>query len=376
LPYTLLHQILSGQHRTPARLATAVTIGLAAFIALSLQTWLRSVAPKGQRNSEAIRILALTIIMLGCSFDFGFLRPFPTFSPKDYFFYRTIGADKTESTLIEVPLAPYSGFAGFGIENATSLEYYAQFHHKRIVNGTLSRLPTNALDRYQVQPLLRAFAGQGPLPPFPQASADLATRVERWNIRYIVLHRDYFDEPTARHLMQFLNAQPSLCLMAEEYDALAYRVIPWAECPTKEQLAPGDGRIELGQPSSERFVGPGWYWAENVGGPQARWAGESLTSTLRVWLPSGATRVHFRALAYPAHQRVSVVVNGQALADIALAQDWADYAFDIPSGVIGQAPVQIELRHTALEAPVPLGGSAADRSLAAAYQWFEFTSAR
>jgi hypothetical protein len=375
LPYALLHRLLGEQYRAPFRFVAPASLGLAAFISLSLREWIASLPLRSRvgANRSAIQVLVLAVLMLGCAFDFGFLQPFPVLLPKDYAFYRAIGADTAESTLLEVPLAPYSGFDGFGMVVATRLQYYAQFHHKRLINGAISRMPANALDPYQASPLFRALAGVGPLPPLPQASEELASRVEKWNVRYIVIHREFFDEPTGRHLMQFLNVQPFLCLMAEEYDALAYRVIPWADCSTQDQLAPIPGqrslggRIELGQPSSERFVGPGWYWAENVGGPQARWAGESPTSTLRVWLAPGATHVRFHALAYPADERVTISVNGQALADMPLVQDWADYAFDIPEGVIGPEPARIELRHTAF-------GTPADRPLAAAYQWFEFTS--
>ena len=54
--------------------------------------------------------------------------------------------------------------------------------------------------------------------------------------------------------------------------------------PAKSALPPG-GRLDLGEPGDEPFVGRGWYRAENIGGPQGRWAGESVTSTLRLVLP-------------------------------------------------------------------------------------------
>jgi hypothetical protein len=369
MPYLLMDKIFQGMYRTPWRFATPGSLALITFVALSL----RHLFDRFPRIARW-RVPLVVALTAGFVFDFDLPGPFPVIVPTDYQVYRTIGADPQESTLLEVPLAAYAGFGGVGDIRAADLQYYVIYHHKRVVNGTLSRVPIGALDRYRNNPLLYALTGEAPLPPLDAASAELTRRIERWDVRYIVVHRQMLSPEPRRALVEFFNVQPSLCLWAEEADVLAYRVVKaWADCPAPNLIALQNGRIDLGASWSDRFVGPGWYGTENVGGPQARWTGEAPTSTLRVWLSPGATHVLFRALAYPPDERVTIVVNGQTLAEIALAQDWADYAFDIPASVIGSEPSFIELRHTEFGSPVPLQGSTTDRPLAAAYQWFEFT---
>jgi hypothetical protein len=141
---------------------------------------------------------------------------------------------------------------------------------------------------------------------------------------------------------------------------------------------PPDGKLDLGVPGDQRFVGLGWYDVENVGGPQVRWAGEISTSTLRLALPPQDTRIHFRAMAYPTDQTVTVSVNGQAVATINMVGDWAEYEFTVPADVLhAEGPSVITLVHTRLELAFErTGGASPDkRPLAAAYDYFDFAPA-
>jgi hypothetical protein len=91
-------------------------------------------------------------------------------------------------------------------------------------------------------------------------------------------------------------------------DTIAYRAISsWAECPKPDLIAlPSSRNLKLGEPGSDRFVGLGWYNVENIGGPQGRWAGGTVTSTLRLIPPS--TSVAFASAPdYPANQTVTGV---------------------------------------------------------------------
>jgi hypothetical protein len=164
----------------------------------------------------------------------------------------------------------------------------------------------------------------------------------------------------------------------EEGDLLAYRRInTWAECPRPEMsaLPGGNPRLVLGEPASTRYVGPGWYDVEDIGGQPGRWAGEMVTSTLRLVPPPGSRRLRFRAVTYPANQTVTVSVNGQTIGVAALTNDWAEYAFDIPADVLRvQGPWLIELTHARLESAFErTNGQVKDkRPLGAAYDYVAF----
>jgi hypothetical protein len=143
-------------------------------------------------------------------------------------------------------------------------------------------------------------------------------------------------------------------------------------------LPPGS-KLELGEPGSDRFVGQGWYNVENIGGPQGRWAGGTVTSTLRLIPPSTSVRIRFRAVTYPANQTVTVSVNGHTVGVADLTNDWADYEFAVPAEAWhADGPSIITLIHARLESAFERTGGAVEdkRPLAAAYDYFVFEPAR
>jgi len=181
-----------------------------------------------------------------------------------------------------------------------------------------------------------------------------------------------------RAIVEFLNVQPVLCVADEEGDLLAYqRINAWAECshPEKSALPAKANRLVLGDPASARYVGPGWYDVEDIGGQPGRWVGEIATSTLRLVPPPGNHRIRFRAATYPADQTVTVSVNGQAIGMANLTNDWAEYEFEIPADALRtEEPVVITLTHARLESAFERSRGAIDdkRPLAAAYDFIEF----
>jgi hypothetical protein len=140
---------------------------------------------------------------------------------------------------------------------------------------------------------------------------------------------------------------------------------------------PEDGVIDLGGDGDGRFVGQGWFRSESIGGAQARWAGDAATSLLRVSLVPGVDyRVMFKAAAYPDGQTLTVRVNGEAVAQFDLAQDWQEYSFMIRSEQIDTVDITlVELAHTRAESPYDRteGSSSDRRELAAAYDWLRIT---
>jgi hypothetical protein len=370
LPYWLVHQLLGEQYRTPLRLATPAAFASVVFAALSLANLFE------RKSALRWQTGLVGVALVGLVFDSGMLAPFPVTYMPDYRVYHEIGHDPEEYTLLEVPVGPASGFGEFG--DSPDLQYYAYIHHKRLINGIVSRLPSDSLSRYERSPLLRGLTGEYDFPPFDVASQELADKLQRWDMRYVLVHRDRLDDERERTIVQFLNVQPELCLVDEEGELLAYRRInTWADCPRPQMSAlPAETtRLALGEPGFTRYIGPGWYDVENIGGPQARWAGEIPTSTLRVLLPKQDLRASFNAWAYPTEQSVTVRVNGLPVAHFDMTDRWQLYQFDIQANYLPDAgPTLIELVHTQLLSAAQRGENPDQRPLAAAYTWFEFTS--
>jgi len=372
LPYLAFHHLFGGQYRIPGRFTTPATFAFATFIVFSFNRF-------GERKINLGRLRAALVFsaaLAGLVVDSGMLLPFPIRFMRDYRIYHEIGRDPAEYTLLEVPVSPASGFAEFG--PAPDLQYYAHIHHKRLVSGFISRLPGDSLSRYERSPLLRGLSGRHDLPPLEAASIELADKLKRWDMRYVLVHRDRLSPERVRTIVGFLNVQPELCLVDEEDDLLAYRRInTWAECPRPEMMAlpSGTSRLALGEPGSARYVGPGWYDVEDIGGLQGRWAGEIPTSTLRVLLPKQRMRMSFNAFAYPPQQVVTVRLNGQPIAHFELTDAPQVYHLDLPAEVLpADGPTLIELAHTRLlSASEHTNGQSQDsRPLATAYMWFEF----
>ena len=88
-----------------------------------------------------------------------------------------------------------------------------------------------------------------------------------------------------------------------------------------------------------------------------------------------AYRLRFRALAYPAEQKVTVFVDDREVGSVPLAQGWAEYAVVLPAGVILPDEVTtLVLIHAVATSPFDAtGGSRSDtRALTAAYDWLCF----
>lgn len=369
LPYLLVHKLMGEQYRTPLRLTLPASLALVMFVGLSLANLFDRMPQRWQPWLTG----AATV---GLVFNSGLLAPVPvTFLP-DYRIYHEIGRDPAEYALLEVPVGPASGFGEFG--DSPDLQFYAYIHHKQLINGIVSRVPSDGLSRFERSPVLRGLTGEYDMPPLNVAGNELADKLHRWDMRYVLVHLDRLQPERARAIVEFLNVQPMLCLVDEEGSLLAYRRInAWGECPRPEMgsLPGGKNRLVLGDPTSARYVGPGWYDVEDIGGQPGRWAGEIAVSTLRLVPPPGSHRIRFRAVTYPADQTVTVSVNGQTVGAAKLSDDWAVYEFDIPADASRvQGSWLVEMTHARLESAFErTDGKVEDkRPLGAAYDYFAF----
>jgi hypothetical protein len=372
LPFMLLYNLTHGQYRTPVRLNTPATLALVVFVAMSLDNLFDRLSNRWIRAGLIVAVIAIY------TFDIDLWSPFPIRTVPDYPIYRAIGADPEDHTLLQVPIGADSGIYGYGIGPAEQLAYYARFHHQRVINGLISRVPKQQLAIYDSTPFLRALDGEQPLPPWDQARAELVERLRSWDIRYIVVHKDLLYHPgRARAFIEFFNSQPELCVFGDDAQTIAYRTISsWSDCPRPDLITLTPPRkLDLGELGDDPFVGSGWYDRENVGGPQARWAGEIPTSTLRLVLPRADLRVRLRATAYPPDQTVTVFANGHLVTTIPLVEDWAEYEFMLPASLLSSdRPTTIALVHAHLESAFERTQGKTDdkRPLAAAYDYIAF----
>ena len=165
-----------------------------------------------------------------------------------------------------------------------------------------------------------------------------------------------------------------------QHDQVRVQVLtPQALVPPELLALPPNGCIAIGaEDTSGRYLGDGWFRPEEIAGAQARWAGGTLTSTLRIHMPppsdspAEAQRVRLRALAYPPEQTLSISFNGVATAPVPLDPTWHEVAWTLSTEAFTGEPIMtLKLVHASAASPFDrLDGASSDtRRLTAAYDW-------
>jgi len=157
-----------------------------------------------------------------------------------------------------------------------------------------------------------------------------------------------------------------------QHDQVRVQILTPSELVPPEALAlPPDGCIDLGSDGDGPYLGQGWFRSEEIAGTMARWAGNELTSTVRLTLPSAESHtLHLRALAYPAGQVLTLSADGQVITGAPLPQSWTNVQLEIPQEIIQRGSIlTLELIHATTASPFEItGGASSDkRALAAAY---------
>ena len=152
----------------------------------------------------------------------------------------------------------------------------------------------------------------------------------------------------------------------------AYR--PLSELLDRDLSLP-QGPVHVGTPEDVRYLTDGWYRPETIAGVTARWAGQQ--AQLRFWVDSAAAAtLRLTGVAYPRGQELTVLVNGQPAAELAMPTDWAPYTISVPAAMFhSQAINTISLSHSVVASAnsATLGQSLDKRPLAAAYSSFELS---
>ena len=371
MPYRLLHDLMGGQYRNPVRFAVPGVFALIVFCALA---W-RPLAARLQRPAARVGLVAAALAAF--ALDLNVMQPFPVRFPPDYAIYHEIGQEPGDYVILEVPVGVHSGWTGMG--EGHYLMYYAPDHQKRLVNGTLSRIPWQYHYVFFESPLLSWLAGAAPFDT-QAAPRELAEAVEAWPVGYVIVHPDLMPRERTVEDLGALNTHESICFYKAQEGLLIYRA-RWhpGGCPprTPPQDAGGAYAIDFGAPGDEPFIGEYWYWPEDVGGVSARWAGGNDASRLRVELPPGQDyAMALTATGYGDGRTVQVTVNSAALGGCDLPEGWTDCAVVIPADVVGDGDLLIVLSHGAPVSAAARGESADTRPLTAAYDRIAFSPQR
>lgn len=362
LPYRLLHELLKGQLRIPARFTAPTAVLLITFIAVVLTPYFIRLA---QHSCVAASLLAVGV-GIGLFIDSGNLEPFPTRIMPDYAIHHEIAQDERDFVILEVPEGTQYGWTGIG-DGYYSM-YYVPFHQHKIVNGWLARIPYSTLDYYIQSPLFSWLADTRDLDTGAreQVDAEFAQYLQEWPVGYVIAYRDWIERPERQlEWIGWLNTQPGLCPAEATDDAsLIWWRAQHLTCSPESLIS--IEHIEMGTPASWRFIGSGWYLPESISGADGRWSGQN--ANLRVTLdPNTDYEIIFSAL--PFGEGRSVSINGSEPIPLQ-SGGWHEYQVIIPAN--GLESGHLTLEANGAESPSALGISGDTRSLSAAYGSFQF----
>jgi hypothetical protein len=115
-------------------------------------------------------------------------------------FYRKLGADPSAGAIIDLPM---------GRRESKKYMYYQTIHHRPIVEGMIARMPPDAYDYIEANPLLRAWRHEQ---RFECDEQDMRAAVEALQVdgfRYVVLHYDlwtFTPDPVNPNLTAYFEA--------------------------------------------------------------------------------------------------------------------------------------------------------------------------
>ena len=159
-----------------------------------------------------------------------------------------------------------------------------------------------------------------------------------------------------------------------QHDHVRVQVLIRASAVPPEALAPdNDGCIDIGTQTDGRYLGTGWFRAENVGGVEARWAGGIPTSTLRIMLSTDRDHeLRLRGIAYPEGQAVTLRIGDRDVDRADMPTRWSVISLSLPADAINPEGITtLTLAHATAVSPAEMtGGASSDpRILTAAYDW-------
>lgn len=357
LPFRIIEQLpFFKGNRYPSRYAVMLLMSLAPLVAGGALAVLRAglaagggqpavhhqrAAPRGAPRLTA-HLPLLAAAMLGLMLFEHLSVPLPVSDLRVPALYERVAREEGDFALLELPLGWRNGARVAGKQDVLIMQqlWYQTTHGKRVLGGNTSRNPEYKFQYFNEQPVLArliAMTNAADVPQHDALRAALAaqpvTAADReqaaaWaaftNIRYVMVHRDKLAAETEAVAKDLL----SLGMVAEEGDLALYRV-PQRPAPTIYRLGTDEGRLVLGEGWSPVSDGEG----RPAGAEKAGSGVIAQRREVRMLLPlgAGAAELRFRAAALVPEQRVSVVVDGEALGGqpLSMADGWV--SFDVPA---------------------------------------------
>ncbi len=143
----------------------------------------------------------LLIILISAVIIFEYMCiPCPTSYVNQPAFYKEIAQEEGNFALLEIPATKV-------YDAGIRIEYYQTIHGKPIVGGQVARAPQGARDFEMRTPFVNAITYLKPMDEVQTQKAieSGAPILNRYNIKYIVIHKNYLTKEDLQFLLPFIN---------------------------------------------------------------------------------------------------------------------------------------------------------------------------
>ena len=341
LPFILLHYVpfIKG-NRYPSRLIVVIVLCLAVLVGYALAELAKA------RRLSSRPVFALVAVSLAALLSFESLAiPLPLSDMRLPQIYQTIGREAGSEPVLQLPLSWRNSFRfipdRFVGQPPTAVmfqQFYQTAHQRPILSGNTSRNPEFKFGYFLQAPIIRTIIDleEGRPVSAEQVAADkvIAPQVLRFfGFRYVVVHPPLVGSPTEDYLRTIFPLQP----IPADMGLSAYRV----QLPPPEQQP----TVDLGSDLGRLYCGEGW------GEPEATSSGADYLwvqrQGARLFLPlsgTGERRLAMRAFSPDAGRRLTLWLNGAAVATVTLEQGWQEYAVPLPGARLHPGLNELTLR--------------------------------
>ncbi len=309
LPYIILYYCFP-VIRNPGRFTLLTVLSMAIFVSFSLKEFFSKTC-----YSKMLITVLLTVFIL-----IEFSITMPLIDSKVPQIYYSIGKEKEDFTVLDIPVFIADGWHHIGVYNHRTI-YYQTVHHKKILNSYMGRLPDSFFYYYSNIPVIGTIIALEENTNIEKNRMELdRIWLQRvlyfFNIKYIVLQPPFNHNSAVKdyigHMMKLKAINKD---MPEVYE------VP-GETPDLSSV-----NIDIQDPGSLLYMPEGWEWAaENC---DFYYKSNLKKTVIMVPLNNDFAYTMSLTIAATGNSYVTVILNGKKIARLNLTEETGTYEIDL-----------------------------------------------
>ncbi|MEQ8169572.1 MAG: hypothetical protein ABRQ38_11815 [Candidatus Eremiobacterota bacterium] len=309
LPYIILYYCFP-VIRNPGRFTLLTVLSMAIFVSFSLKEFFSKTC-----YSKILITVLLTVFIL-----IEFSITMPLIDSKVPQIYYSIGKEKEDFTVLDIPVFIADGWHHIGVYNHRTM-YYQTVHNKKILNAYLGRLPDSFFYYYSNIPVIGTIIALEENRKIEKNRMELdRIWLQRvlyfFNIKYIVLQPPFNHNSAVKdyigHMMKLKAINKDI---PEVYEV-------FGETPDLSSV-----NIDIQDPGSLLYMPEGWEWAENNG--DFYYKSNLKKTVIMVPLSNDFAYRMSLTIAATGNSYVTVILNGRKIARLNLTEDPGTYKIDL-----------------------------------------------